>query len=134
MVPPQLKQERTSLSPGAHWPVELQVVQSPQVQASLQVRLEEPEQLPSWQVWDSVCRGWHSPPLTQGLQPPQRQLPLQERSWVPPQRQARCSFSPGEQAEELMQAGYTDVLDFRGGLKDWAAELFPFEGQRAPKS
>ncbi|OIO52706.1 rhodanese-like domain-containing protein [Candidatus Uhrbacteria bacterium CG_4_10_14_0_8_um_filter_58_22] len=38
------------------------------------------------------------------------------------------------QAEELMQAGYTDVLDFRGGLKDWAAELFPFEGQRAPKS
>ena len=37
------------------------------------------------------------------------------------------------QAEELMQAGYTDVLDFRGGLRDWAAELFPLEGQRAPK-
>src|SRR3989339_197218 len=38
------------------------------------------------------------------------------------------------QTEELLQAGYTNVLDFRGGLKAWAAELFPLEGQRAPKS
>ncbi|MFH2063315.1 MAG: rhodanese-like domain-containing protein [bacterium] len=37
------------------------------------------------------------------------------------------------QAEVLMQAGFSDVLDFRGGLKDWAAELYPLEGQRAPK-
>ena len=36
-------------------------------------------------------------------------------------------------AEELAMAGFANVLDFKGGLKDWAAELFPLEGIRAPK-
>ena len=36
-------------------------------------------------------------------------------------------------AEELTVAGFTNVLDFKGGLKDWAAELYPLEGKRAPK-
>lgn len=34
---------------------------------------------------------------------------------------------------ELLGAGYENVLDFKGGLKDWAAELYPLEGARAPK-
>jgi len=35
--------------------------------------------------------------------------------------------------QELQEAGFSNVLDFRGGLKDWAAELYPLEGARAPK-
>jgi len=35
---------------------------------------------------------------------------------------------------ELLEAGFTNVLDFKGGLKDWAAELHPLEGNRAPSS
>jgi rhodanese-related sulfurtransferase len=35
--------------------------------------------------------------------------------------------------EELMSAGFSNALDFKGGLKDWAAELYPLEGLRAPK-
>jgi rhodanese-related sulfurtransferase len=35
-------------------------------------------------------------------------------------------------AEELLHAGFTSVYDFKGGLKDWAAELYPLEGMRAP--
>lgn len=34
---------------------------------------------------------------------------------------------------ELQEAGFTNVRDFKGGLKDWAAELYPLEGARAPK-
>ncbi|MBU0625305.1 rhodanese-like domain-containing protein [Patescibacteria group bacterium] len=34
---------------------------------------------------------------------------------------------------ELLEAGFNNVLDFKGGLKDWAAELYPLEGLRAPK-
>lgn len=34
---------------------------------------------------------------------------------------------------ELLEAGFSDVFDFKGGLKDWAAELYPLEGLRAPK-
>jgi rhodanese-related sulfurtransferase len=37
-------------------------------------------------------------------------------------------------AAELLAAGFSSVWDFKGGLKDWAAELFPLEGLRAPKS
>ncbi len=36
-------------------------------------------------------------------------------------------------AWDLIGSGYEDVLDFKGGLKDWAAELYPLEGARAPK-
>ncbi|MFH1047149.1 MAG: rhodanese-like domain-containing protein [Patescibacteria group bacterium] len=36
--------------------------------------------------------------------------------------------------EELLLAGFTNVRDFKGGLKDWAAELLPFEGKRAPSA
>lgn len=36
-------------------------------------------------------------------------------------------------AWDLVGGGFTDVIDFKGGLKDWAAELYPLEGQRAPK-
>lgn len=35
---------------------------------------------------------------------------------------------------ELIGADFSDVLDFKGGLKDWAAELYPLEGARAPKN
>ncbi len=35
---------------------------------------------------------------------------------------------------ELFEAGFSNVLDFKGGLKDWAAELLPLEGSRAPSS
>ncbi|MEA3249629.1 MAG: rhodanese-like domain-containing protein, partial [Patescibacteria group bacterium] len=35
-------------------------------------------------------------------------------------------------AQQLLGAGFTNVLDFKGGLKDWAAELYPLEGARAP--
>ncbi|MFC1638763.1 rhodanese-like domain-containing protein [Patescibacteria group bacterium] len=34
---------------------------------------------------------------------------------------------------ELLAAGYENTLDFKGGLKDWAAELYPLEGKRVPK-
>lgn len=37
-------------------------------------------------------------------------------------------------AEELMEEGFTDVWDHKGGLKDWSAELLPLEGARAPKN
>ncbi len=33
---------------------------------------------------------------------------------------------------ELQEAGFKHVRDFKGGLKDWAAELYPLEGKRAP--
>jgi rhodanese-related sulfurtransferase len=36
-------------------------------------------------------------------------------------------------AEALLEAGFTDVWDYKGGLKDWSAELYPLEGTRAPK-
>lgn len=36
-------------------------------------------------------------------------------------------------AWDLVGAGFSDVIDFKGGLKDWAAELYPLEGLRAPK-
>lgn len=37
-------------------------------------------------------------------------------------------------AMELMEEGFGDVWDFKGGLKDWSAELYPLEGKRAPKA
>lgn len=37
-----------------------------------------------------------------------------------------------EVAAELMEEGFTDVWDFKGGLKDWSAELYPLSGKRAP--
>jgi rhodanese-related sulfurtransferase len=36
-------------------------------------------------------------------------------------------------AWDLIGADYENVLDFKGGLKDWAAELYRLEGNRAPK-
>jgi len=36
-------------------------------------------------------------------------------------------------AWDLIGSGFNDVADFKGGLKDWAAELYPLEGLRAPK-
>lgn len=37
-------------------------------------------------------------------------------------------------AAELMDEGFTDVFDYKGGLKDWSAELYPLGGKRAPSA
>ena len=41
-----------------------------------------------------------------------------------------CPLSPAA-AHKLADAGYTNVLDFNGGLKDWAEGGYSFEGEEA---
>ena len=41
-----------------------------------------------------------------------------------------CPLSPAA-AHKLADASYTNVLDFNGGLKDWAEGSYPFEGEEA---
>jgi rhodanese-related sulfurtransferase len=41
-----------------------------------------------------------------------------------------CQLSP-EAAQKLVDAGYTKVYDFEGGLKDWAGHNYDFEGDEA---
>lgn len=47
-----------------------------------------------------------------------------------------CQLSPAA-AEKLMEAGYTNVYDYRGGIKDWQGGELPLEGtegtQEAPE-
>jgi len=43
-----------------------------------------------------------------------------------------CQLSPMA-AGKLTDAGYTNVLDFKGGLKDWAEGGYSFEGEEAEK-
>ena len=38
-----------------------------------------------------------------------------------------CQLSP-QAAQKLIEAGYTNVVDFEGGLKDWATSGYDFEG------
>jgi len=41
-----------------------------------------------------------------------------------------CQLSP-QAAQKLVEAGYTNVVDFEGGLKDWAQSGYDFEGAEA---
>ena len=39
-----------------------------------------------------------------------------------------CQLSPSA-ATNLVEAGYTNVYDFKGGLADWQDAKYPFEGE-----
>ena len=39
-----------------------------------------------------------------------------------------CQLSPTA-AKKLTGAGYTNIIDFEGGLKEWAKADYPFEGE-----
>jgi len=41
-----------------------------------------------------------------------------------------CQLSP-RAAGKLVEAGYTNVYDFKGGLADWQDAKYPFEGEVA---
>ena len=42
----------------------------------------------------------------------------------------QCQLSP-QAAEKLTEAGYSNVFDFEGGLKDWAQQGYDLEGEDA---
>jgi len=44
-----------------------------------------------------------------------------------------CQLSP-KAARMLADAGYTEVFDFKGGLKDWAKAGYPFEGEKVEET
>jgi rhodanese-related sulfurtransferase len=41
-----------------------------------------------------------------------------------------CDLSP-QAAEDLVEAGFEDVTDFEGGLKDWVQNGYSLEGEDA---
>ena len=58
------------------------------------------------------------------------QVPEQDAEIVVYCASFECQLSP-EAAQKLADAGYTNVLDYEGGLKDWAEHGYDFEGDEA---